>query len=126
MKGEPLSLLKRFAELAGSEGYGVFCTALLETCMKLGKGKSAFLVTEQSRGYREDESFILDKYDLSPAGGRRKKISVGKTSKLIRYITDNRESLIVQRSVKDEKVLEACTVLSLYESWTILPVSLGE
>ena len=125
-EGDPLALLKRFTEVAGSEGYGAFCAALLETCMKLGKGKSAFLVTVGRRGYCEDESFISDRIDLSPLGSRRRKISIGKSSTLIHYITENRESLIVQRSVKDEKVLEACTPLSLYESWTILPISLGE
>ena len=125
-EGDPLVLLARFAEVAGSEGYIAFCRALLDTCMNIGKGTSAFLVTVGRRGYREDESVISDKIDLSPPKGRRKKISFGKSSKLIGHITKNRESLILQRNVKDEKVLEACSPLSLYESWTILPISLGE
>jgi len=125
-QGDPLALLKRFAELAGSEGYEAFCAALLETCMRLGKGKSAFLVTVGRRGYREDESVISNKIELAPTDSRRKKISIGKSSRLIHHITENRETVIVQRSVKDEKVLEACFALSLYDSWTILPISLGE
>ena len=58
IQGDPLDLLKRFAEVVGSEGYATFCNALLETCMRLGKGKSAFLITTKRRGYREDESII--------------------------------------------------------------------
>ena len=126
IQGDPLELLKRFAEVVGSEGYEAFCTALLETCMMLGKGRSAFLITAHRRGYREDESVISDKIDLGPSGGRRRKISIGKSSKLIRHISEKRESVISQRSIKDERVLEACIPLSSYESWTILPISLGE
>ena len=126
IQGDPLELLKRFAEVVGSEGYEAFCTALLETCMMLGKGRSAFLITAHRRGYREDESVISEKIDLAPSGGRRRKISIGKSSKLIRHISEKRESVISQRSIKDERVLEACIPLSSYESWTILPISLGE
>ena len=126
IQGDPLELLKRFAEVVGSEGHVAFCTALLETCMMLGKGRSAFLITAQRRGYREDESVISDKIDLAPSGGRRRKISIGKSSKLIRHITEKRESVISLRSIKDEKVLEACIPLSPYKSWTVLPISLGE
>lgn len=126
IQGDPLELLKRFAEVVASEGYAAFCTALLETCMRLGKGKCAFLITAQRRGYREDESVISDKIDLAPSGGRRRRISIGKSSKLIRHISEKRESVISLRSIKDEKVLEACIPLSPYESWTVLPISLGE
>ena len=125
-EADPLAILARFAEVAGSEGYEVFCTALLETFMKMGRSKSAFLITLGQRGYREDESVISDKLDLSISAGRRKKIVVGKSSKLIRHIVENRESIVVQRSVKDEKVLDACGPLEWYESWSIVPIYLGE
>jgi GGDEF domain-containing protein len=125
-EGDALATLARFAEVTGSEGYEAFCAALLETFMNMGRGKSAFLITLGQRGYREDESVISDKFDLSAPGSRRKKIVIGKSSKLIRHIVENRESLIVQRSVKDEKVLDACGPLEPYDSWSIAPIYLGE
>ncbi len=123
---DPLALLKYFTEVFAAEGYASFCTAILETCMGLGKGKSAFLVTAQRRGYREDTSVISESTDLTGGGSRRKKISIGKSSKLIRYISDMRESVIPLMSVKEEKVLDEITVLKPYESWTIVPLSLGD
>ncbi len=123
---DPLALLKYFTEVFAAEGYASFCTAILETCMGLGKGKSAFLVTAQRRGYREDTSVISESTDLTGGGSRRKKISIGKSSKLIRYISDMRESVVPLMSVKDEKVLDEITVLKPYESWTIVPLSLGD
>jgi GGDEF domain-containing protein len=121
-----LGLLNSFTELIGSEGYDSFCHAVLKTFVLLGRGKSGFLITATRRGFREEFSFLNQESGEPEPGVRRKKISFPKSSKLMHHLSANRQSLTVRRNIKDEKLTQDCTLLEEYESWTIVPIYLGE
>ena len=123
---DTLGLLSRLTGIVGSEGYEAFCSIVLNTLMRLGKAKSGFLITAHRRGYREDTFVASGKALSGDSGKRRKKISYGKSSKLIRHLHENREAVIAVSAIKDTKLVEDCAALEPYEMWTIVPLALGE
>ena len=123
---DSMGILERFTGLVSGEGFETLCTAMLQALIYLATGKSGILVTLQRRGYREESSLVPDDMHEDPKGGRRKKISYGKTSKLIRHLQENPDEVVTSRTLKDERVLENCAALELYEPWTILPLAVGE
>ena len=125
-QNDSMGILDRFTGLVSGEGFDTFCTAMLQALIYLARGKSGILVTLQRRGYREESLLVPDAMREDPKGGRRKKISYGKTSKLIRHLQENPDEAVTSRSLKDEKVLEESTALELYEPWTIVPIAVGE
>jgi GGDEF domain-containing protein len=121
-----MGILGRITELVSEEGFEALPSAMLVALVHLARGKSGILVTLHRRGYREETSVIPDDRGTGKKGSRRRKISYGKSSKLVRYVRGNINEVVTSRAIKEEKVLEGSEALEEFEPWSILPIAVGE